>query len=355
MNSTPNIPMVDLSPWFCNDQRDRRQLADTIGRICHETGFLYVVNHQIDSDLCRRYMSVLKSFFALPEDVKMTIHKKHSRHFRGWESLGSELTNNQIDYREQVDIGLEQLAIEPAEPYYLALLGPNQWLQEELLPGFRNTVLEYIAAISKLSRQLLGMMSLSLGLEQNCIESIFGDKPAPYTKLICYPQTRPGSMGVGEHKDSGFITILLQDCLPGLEARSTAGEWMTVDPVSDSLVVNIGELMQMMSANYFVAAPHRVRNVSDQVRYSSAFFDHPDLRAAISPLPIAGKLKERVKASKVHSSAGLMPSVAEMASGVKNMQSVSKPTSVGEKYWRRWVRSYPDIARHYYGDKSLLL
>ena len=45
----------------------------------------------------------------------MTIHKKHSRHFRGWESLGSELTNNQIDYREQVDIGLEQLAIEPAE------------------------------------------------------------------------------------------------------------------------------------------------------------------------------------------------------------------------------------------------
>ena len=77
----------------------------------------------------------------------MTIHKKHSRHFRGWESLGSELTNNQIDYREQVDIGLEQLAIEPAEPYYLALLGPNQWLQEELLPGFRNTDLEDNAAI----------------------------------------------------------------------------------------------------------------------------------------------------------------------------------------------------------------
>jgi isopenicillin N synthase-like dioxygenase len=246
-------------------------------------------------------------------------------------------------------------AIEPAEPYYLALLGPNQWLQEELLPGFHNTVLEYIAAISKLSRQLLGMMSLSLGLEQNCIESIFGDKPAPYTKLICYPQTRPGSMGVGEITLKLRITILLQDCLPGLEARSTTGEWMAVDPVSDSLVVNIGELMQMMSANYFVAAPHRVRNVSDQVRYSSAFFDHPDLRAAISPLPIAGKLKERVKASKVHSSAGLMPSVAEMASGVKNMQSVSKPTSVGKKYWRRWVRSYPDIARHYYGEKSLLL
>jgi len=44
-----------------------------------------------------------------------------------------------------------------------------------------------------------------------------------------------------------------------------------------------------------------------------------------------------------------------MASGVKNMQSVSKPTSVGKKYWRRWVRSYPDIARHYYGEKSLLL
>ena len=121
------------------------------------------------------------------------------------------------------------------------------------------------------------------------------------------------------------------------------------------MVVNIGELMQMMSANYFVAAPHRVRNVSDQVRYSSAFFDHPDLRDTISPLPIADKLKERVKASKVHSSAGLMPSVTEMASGVKNMQSVSKPTSVGKKYWRRWVRSYPDIARHYYGDKSLLL
>lgn len=355
MNSTTSIPIVDLSPWFGNDGQDRRELADNIGRICHEIGFFYVINHQVDTELCHRYMSALKSFFVLPEDVKMAIHKKHSRHFRGWESLGSELTNNQIDYREQIDVGLEQLAIEPAEPYYLALLGPNQWLQEEQLPGFRNTVLEYIAAISKLSRQLLGMMSLSLGLEQNCIESIFGDQPAPYTKLIRYPQTRPGSMGVGEHKDSGFITILLQDRLAGLEAKSTAGEWMAVDPLPDSLVVNIGELMQMMSANYFVAAPHRVLNRSEEVRYSSAYFDHPDLRAAISPLPIANELMDKVRASKFHNNAGLMPSVSEMAKGVRNMQSMSKPTSVGEKYWRRWVRSYPDIARHYYGDESLRL
>ncbi len=72
-------------------------------------------------------MTMLKDFFALPAVTKKAIDKQYSPQFRGWEKLGSELTNNQVDYREQIDIGVERNVISDPDPYYMALVGPNQW------------------------------------------------------------------------------------------------------------------------------------------------------------------------------------------------------------------------------------
>ena len=92
-----------------------------------------------------RYFGLLEAFFALPEATKATIDKRRSPHFRGWERVGSELTNNQVDYREQLDVSTEHPPYGPdAEPAYLRLDGPNQWLDERgapRLPGHRRGVL----------------------------------------------------------------------------------------------------------------------------------------------------------------------------------------------------------------------
>jgi len=344
-------PVIDLEPWFHGDARERAELCRQVGRLCHEVGFFYVVSHGIPGSLSAAYLRAIKSFFALPLAVKESIDKHASAQFRGWEKLGSELTNNEVDYREQIDIGVERDALVDPDPYYLALVGPNQWPTEALIPGFRACVDDYFARLAEVARQILRVMSLALGLEETHIERVFGANPSPYLKLIRYPQTQVGGYGVGTHKDSGFLTLLLQDETPGLEAQANDNTWYRVDPLPGSLVVNTGELLQLVTQNYFIATPHRVINSAARERYSSAFFYSPDLNTVLDPLPIDDALIEQVRRSERHRGEGLMASRAEMAAGTTGMASQLKPTVFGEKYWQRWVRSYPDIADRFYPER----
>jgi len=342
------LPIIDLEPWFTGDPQRRLELCQCVRQVCHEIGFFYVINHGIPTGTSDSYLQALKAFFALSQATKEAIDKQGSAQFRGWEQLGSELTNNQIDYREQIDIGVERSAISDPDPYYMALVGPNQWPPPDEIPGFRETVNDYFMRLSEVSRQILRIMSFALGLDENHIERVFGENPSPYLKLIRYPQTRVGGSGVGVHKDSGFLTLLLQDENPGLEAQANDNTWYSVDPVPGSLVVNTGELLQLVTHNYFIATPHRVINWTDFERYSSAFFYSPDLNTVLDPLPIDTAYIDEVKHSERHRNEGLMASRAEMAAGTSGMASQLKPTVFGERYWQRWVRSYPEIARKFY-------
>lgn len=344
----PPIPVIDLAPWFAASSRRRRALCARVGRIAHEVGFFYIVNHGIPETATRGYLAAMKAFFALPDEFKQAIDKRNSPQFRGWERAGSELTNNRVDYREQIDIGVDRKVIRDPDPYYLALVGPNQWPSTERLPGFRESVGDYFARLSSLSREILRIMSLSLGLDEWHIEQVFGANPSPYLKLIRYPQTGDGGQGVGIHKDSGFLTLLLQDETPGLEAQANDDSWYPVDPLAGSLVVNTGELLQLVTRNYFIATPHRVVNRGAKERFSSAFFYSPDLNTRLDPLPIAPGLQARAEASPRHRGEGLMASRAELAAGVNGMASRARPAVFGEKYWQRWVRSYPEIARKFH-------
>jgi len=343
-------PVIDLTAWFEGDPGRRRELCREVGEVCHRVGFFYVVNHGIADEVSANYMRALKAFFELPLAAREALDKHHSPQFRGWEKLGSELTNNRVDYREQLDVGVERDAISNPEPYYMALVGPNQWPDEALLPGFRATVNDYFERLSALSRQLLRVMSLALGLDELHIERVFGANPSPYLKLIRYPQTAAGGQGVGTHKDSGFLTLLLQDEHAGLEAQANDDTWYRVDPLPGSMVVNTGELLQLVTHNYFIATPHRVINRANELRYSSAFFYSPDLNTRLDPLPIDPALIERARQSERHRGEGLMASRAEMAAGTGGMQSRVRPAVFGEKYWQRWVRSYPDIAQRFYPE-----
>ncbi|MDJ0778617.1 MAG: 2-oxoglutarate and iron-dependent oxygenase domain-containing protein [Gammaproteobacteria bacterium] len=340
-----------MSRWSDGAPAARRRLAREVGEICHGVGFFYLVNHPVPARVSRDYIAMAREFFALPLAVREAIDKRASPQFRGWERLGSELTGNRVDYREQIDIGVEREALVEPDPWYRALIGPNQWPPESALPGFRACVEDYFARLSDLARELLRIMSLALGLDEEYIERCFGAEPSPYLKLIRYPPTQDGGQGVGIHKDSGFLTLLLQDETPGLEAQANDDTWYRVDPLAGSFVVNTGELLQLITSNYFIATPHRVINDTRHERLSSAFFYSPDLDTRLDPLPVAPELLARVEASARHRDEGLMASRAQMAAGTANMASRDRPLVFGEKYWQRWIRSYPEIARRYYPDR----
>jgi len=101
---------------------ERAAFADDLRRICHEVGFFHIAGHGVPDDFVDRYFDALRSFFALPEEQKAGIDKRRSRHFRGWERVGAELTNNRPDHREQLDVSAENPVYPPdVEPPYLRL------------------------------------------------------------------------------------------------------------------------------------------------------------------------------------------------------------------------------------------
>jgi isopenicillin N synthase-like dioxygenase len=151
---------------------------------------------------------------------------------------------------------------------------------------------------------------------------------------------------VNPHHDAGFLTLLLQHDAGGLEVRNPAGEWIDVPARQDAFVVNIGEMLQEMTGNYFVATTHRV--IADRPRQSSAWFHGPDLATELAPLPLDPSFAAAVRASPRHAGAGFMARRTEIESGIDGIDSREGAGVYGQQLWNYYCRSYPDnVARHH--------
>lgn len=342
-----SIPVISLAEWRGSTQ-ERLTLARDLVAACHQVGFFLLTDHGVDEDLISRYFTALKSFFALPEETKHLIAKANSRHFRGWEAVGAELTNNRIDFREQIDLSTENPArAADILPAYLRLDGPNQWLPEAVLPGFRSVVMEYFSALAGLADELMEMLAMGLDLPATTFAERFGELPLGFMKLISYPPTPHGQAGVNGHHDAGFLTLLMQHGVGGLQVENERGEWVDVPPRDDAFVVNLGEMLQSMTGNYLIATNHRV--ISQQQRYSSAYFHGPDLRASLEPLALGPTFTSAVAESPRHRDAGFMASRAQLLTGEEGLAGGAVPV-FGEQMWNYYVRSYPDLVRRHYPE-----
>ena len=347
MRAFTEIPQVSASSWR---EGDADRAARDLVRICHEVGFFTLVDHGIDRQFLDRYFELLRAFFALPHETKERIAKHRSPFFRGWEDIGSELTDNRVDHREQLDLSTENSPYEPgALPAFLRIDGPNQWLPDYELPGFRDTVLEFFGRMGALADELMAVLARGLGLPPTTFRDRFGERPYSLVKLISYPPTPPGEAGVNGHHDAGFITLLLQHGVGGLQALNPDGHWVDVPPRDDAIVVNLGEMLQSMTGNYLVATTHRV--IASEPRFSSAYFHGPDLRASLAPLDLHQQFADAVAASPRHRDAGFMAKREELLTGASGTTS-SSAGLFGEQLWNYYKRSYPALVAAHHADVS---
>jgi isopenicillin N synthase-like dioxygenase len=234
-----------------------------------------------------------------------------------------------------------------AEPAYLRLDGPNQWLADDVLPGFRAIFEEFFERLGVIANELMAAMSVGLRLDQHHLRDLFSERPLSFAKLVNYPPTPHGEAGVNAHHDAGFLTLLVQHGVGGLQAQNPAGEWIDIPPRPGALVVNLGEMLQAITGNYFVATTHRV--ITTEPRYSSAYFHGPDLRTRLDPLPLDPSFAAAVAASPRHASAGFMSKRNELLEGAAVIASTTAPV-YGQQLWNYYVRSYPDNVRAHYPD-----
>ncbi len=341
------IPIVDLSGR--GTEKGDRALAEELTRICHEVGFFVVENHGVPTELIDETFEMMSSFFALSEEQKQHIDKTKSRHFRGWEAVGTEFTNDRPDIREQIDVWTEHASHDvDVEPSYLRLLGPNQWMPDELIADHQARSMAWITALASLADRLMGLLSIGLGLDEDHLRTMFGDQPMSLAKFISYPPTPDGAAGVNAHHDAGFLTVLAAGDTPGLQVQNQLGDWIDVPPRPHSFVINLGEIFQSITGNYFVATPHRV--ITDQPRLSAGYFHGPSLTTSLERLDLSPRFAEAVSASPWHADAGFMAPRDELAEGAGDMQSSHRPDVYGDQLWNYFARSYPSIMADHYRE-----
>lgn len=282
------LPVVDL-------RAESGQLRQSLREAAHRTGFFYLTGHDVPDELAGRVLAVARRLFALPQPDKDAIAMLHSPHFRGYTRLGGELTRGEVDWREQIDIGPERPSIGGAgRPDYLWLQGPNQW--PAALPELPGIIADWDAALSRVARTLLRHWAASLGSVSEVFDSAFTDTPATLIKVIRYPGQAAGSQGVGAHRDSGVLTLLLAEPgSRGLQVRRDDG-WIDVPPRDGAFIVNIGELLEVATGGYLRATEHRVdlRQPSND-RISVPYFFNPRLDARIPVLTLPDELASRAR------------------------------------------------------------
>jgi isopenicillin N synthase-like dioxygenase len=314
------LPILDLA----DAERDPVSFRGRLREAGHESGFFYLVGHGVAPALGDAVLELAREFFGLGAEMKNEISQLHSPQFRGYSRLGGELTNARVDWREQVDIGPERAVIDGAEGYW-RLQGPNRWPSAPA--GFRAAFENWDAVLADAGLRLLRHWAVSLGAAGDTFDAAFADLPATLIKVVRYPGSADNPQGVGAHKDSGVLTLLLvEPDSQGLQVELTPGRWVDVPPVPGAFIVNIGELLEVATGGYLRATRHRVlapRPGADRI--SIPYFLNPALDATI---PIIS----------------LPPALAARSRGVEADPGNPIFSTYGENAWKSRTRSHPDVA-----------
>lgn len=281
------LPVIDIAPLLeGGDDGAQAAAARSIESACRDSGFFYVRNHGVADAVVARLDAESRRFFALPRAAKAAIAMEHGGPaWRGWFPLEGELTSGRPDQKEGLYLGTE---LPPDHPRVVAgwpLHGANQW--PAALPELRPAVEDYMAATARAARAVLEGVALALGLEAGYFARTYTAEPTILFRIFLYPANRVGDAtpwGVGEHTDYGLLTLLAQDESGGLQVRTPRG-WIDAPPLPGTLVCNIGDMLDRLTAGWFRSTPHRVRNMSGRDRLSFPLFFDPDFAAEIRSLP----------------------------------------------------------------------
>jgi isopenicillin N synthase-like dioxygenase len=284
-----SIPVIDLGPYFAGVQGALEATAAALRNALETIGFFTIINHGIAQALIDRTFAEAKRFHDQPLDAKMAL--RMNEHNNGYMAMGqyavwtSEVnTNDKPDLNEAFFVKRERRQDDPLLRSGRRFVGPNQWPNN--LPGFRETVLDYTAAVDALARRMLAVCAVALDLSPAYFDHAFADSQFSF-RLSHYPPVpaEVNQFGIAPHTDANFLTLLAQTDVPGLQVRMPSGTWLEVPYIPGSFAVNAGDMMYRWTNGRFKSTPHRALPPVGRHRYAIPFFLGPQIDTVIACLP----------------------------------------------------------------------
>lgn len=280
--------MITIDPISFNLWKDDKQaFANAFGESFKETGFAIISDHTIPQDIIDAADEASKEYFALPEDVKRGYADPDDGFQRGHSPMGTENAKGkkEADLKEFWHTGREL----PADSPYRSTMKDTPSVSE--VEGFDESTRGLYEALDSFGADLLRAVALYLGLEENWFDDKVNVGNSILRLLHYPPQVNPppeGTERAGAHEDINLITLLLGAEEAGLQAKHRSGKWLDVNAPKGAVVVNVGDMLQRMTAGILPSTTHRVLNPAPErskfPRYSKPFFLHLNNDAMITPL-----------------------------------------------------------------------
>ena len=284
-----NIPVIDITPL--RDGSNPQAVAEALLSASQNLGFIYIKGHGIADVAIDAAREQAYRFFRSSEADKQCyrISKQH----RGWLARGGAKMQDdaQADQKESFLWGYEDEQGFTESDHELR--GPNQW--PDFVPGLQKSAMDYFTQADQVARHLMRGFALGLKLDPDFFLRSC-ERPLSRASFVYYPAQNNHSdsqaFGVGPHTDFGVLTVLCQDNRGGLQVESLDGEWIEAPPIEDTLVVNVGDLLERWTDGAFRSTPHRVINSSGKERLSLVLAFDPDPETNIDARDIYGSTHE---------------------------------------------------------------
>ncbi|XP_021903149.1 gibberellin 3-beta-dioxygenase 3-like [Carica papaya] len=262
------VPVINL---------EHPQAPELIRRACEEWGVFHLINHGIPITLLNEMEKQTRRLFALPTKHKLLAVRSPD----GLTGYGLA----RISAFFQKLMWSEGFTIIGSPEQHASKLWPHDHTH------FCSIMEEYQKLMKGLSQKIIRLMLMSLGLTNRDLKWF---KPKTRSALQAQSALQLNSypvcpdpdeaMGLAPHTDSSLLTLLYQGNINGLQVLKENLGWVPVEPVSDSLVVNVGDLMHITTNALFKNVLHRAAVNKTRHRISVAYFYNPPKNTKISPL-----------------------------------------------------------------------
>ncbi|KND88788.1 1-aminocyclopropane-1-carboxylate oxidase [Tolypocladium ophioglossoides CBS 100239] len=289
--SPSEIPLIDISPVFSDSLGERQAVARKIHDAATNTGFFYIANHGVPSDVTDDACAACLDFFQQDLDTKMRAEAKNSPFLNGFRAPDKQRINPDegtdakeafsVMYDPRIDSTTPRPEDIPEHVTKHMRSEDHPWETTANMPRFQEAAVRYFKACLVLARALTRAFALSLDLPEDTFDAkvqypdcsiglnYYPPMPASKTAAPNDPDARPS---LGSHTDFQLFTILWQDSNGGLQILRRDGQWLNARPVQDTFVVNIADCLQRITNDKYVSTVHRVQNWSGRERVSMPFF-----------------------------------------------------------------------------------
>ncbi|XP_042456661.1 gibberellin 2-beta-dioxygenase 8-like isoform X1 [Zingiber officinale] len=243
--------------------------AASLGEACRQWGLFRLVNHGIPTALKAEIEAEARRLLSLPFDAKAARFACPSIAYF-WGTPAMNLPLKKLNWVEGLHIPLANLRSDRSAVDF------------DGFETFRNLVDEYGRHMARIARTLFDAIAVDLNLDRTMLSSYLLEDDGTF-RIYRYPKCTNANdyLAMEAHTDSSILSIVNQDEVGGLQIWQNDG-WFNIEPISNTLVINLGDLMQAISNDEYMSVEHRVSVNESKARVSLCYFGFPTDSCSIS-------------------------------------------------------------------------